>query len=593
MENSGKKKLLLIENSVCSNEIRVALSVGNKIVEFEQEFKEKKQLRGNIYVAYIKRIEPSLQAVFIEYGKNKQGFLSFSEISLDYFNIPEQEKEALVESYYSDNNLEEVNDDQNATTSNAGTNKSNGKPSGGFFREVPLYKKYKLQDVISVNQKVLVQLTKEERGNKGASFTTYITLVGRYCVFMPNSMSKGGVSRRIEDVNVRKQLKEILSTIDLQKKSGLIIRTVGAGKSKKDIEQDYNYLSELWQNIQKSASSIDVAALIYNEADIIMRSVRDFCDNGVEIVVSGKEACEAVRQYTKNALRGKLRPRLHRGSVPIFTYYGIEEQISELYSNRVKLPSGGSLIITLTEAFVSIDVNSGKMTDEDSIEETAYRTNMEAVPEIFRQVNLRGLSGLIVVDFIDMLRYKYCRDVENAIKQAFKDDKAKVQFSYINDFGIMVFSRQRIKSNIQEINTTECSHCKGVGRIKSNEVIIASILRDLQHIAHKNRNKTFDLVAHSTIIAHIFNNKRDIISTIENEYNIVLNVSSSDSLNVDTFTLKYGDEINSNSYKPLQNSGYQVKNSNNTVNEDDDPSNKSQGGFWLTRWLSRLLNSGN
>jgi len=593
------KKLLLIESSICSDEIRVALSVNNKVVEFEQEFKGRKQLRGNIYVAYIKRIEPSLQAVFIEYGKNKQGFLPFSEISLDYFNIPEKEKEALFESYTSDHCTEE-NDagDSSSATSNS-ISKSHNESGNTFIKEIPVYKKYKLQDVISVNQKILVQLTKEERGNKGASFTTYITLVGRYCVLMPNSMSKGGVSRRIEDPNIKKQLREILNTINLPKKSALIIRTVGAGKSKREIDHDYNYLYSLWQNIQKNASSINVPLLVYNEADIIMRSIRDFCSNNVEIIVSGKEAFETVKQYTKNALKGsRLRSRLYRGSVPMFTYYAVEDQISELYSNRVKLPSGGSLIITPTEAFVSIDVNSGKMTGEGSIEETAYRTNMEAVPEISRQVNLRGLSGLIVIDFIDMVRYQYCRAVESAVRQAFRDDKAKVQFSYINDFGLMVLSRQRIKPNIQEVNTTECLHCKGIGRVKSNEVIAASILRDLQHLANKSRGITFDLMAHGEVIAHIFNSKRSTILTIEKEFNVTLNVAVDNSLDANAFTLKQGDDIyfngNSEVNKPLRNFGYQFES-----NEDSHSTNQSQklqgnvGNFWLTRWLSRLFNSSN
>jgi ribonuclease E len=597
--SDNDKKLLLIESSICSGEVRVALSVNNKVVEFEQEFREKKQLRGNIYVAYIKRIEPSLQAVFIEYGKNKQGFLSFSEIAIDYFNISEQEKEALFETYSSDHSGEEGNDNHIAISSDSTANKNSDGHGNGFVKQVPLYKKYKLQDVIAVNQKLLVQLTKEERGNKGASFTTYITLVGRYCVFMPNSMSKGGVSRRIEDANVRKQLKEILSSLNLPKRSGLIIRTVGSEKSKREIEQDYNCLFSLSQNIQKNASSVNVPSLIYNEADIIMRSVRDFCSNDAEIVVSGKEAFEAVKQYTKNALRGsKLRYRLYRGSIPIFTYHGIEDQISELYSNRVKLPSGGSLVITLTEAFVSIDVNSGKMTGEDSVEETAYRTNMEAVPEISRQANLRGLSGLIVVDFIDMLKYQYCRAVESAIKQAFKDDKAKVQFSYINDFGLMVFSRQRIKPNIQEINTEECFHCKGVGRVKSHEVLVASIFRELQHTANKHRNKLFDLIAHSELVAYIFNNKRNTVAVIEKEFNIMLNVSMDNNLDISTFVLKHGDDIhlsaNAEITKPLENSGYQVVDNKNSDTKDPNNLDKLQekiGNFWLTKWLSRLLNS--
>ncbi|WP_395462754.1 Rne/Rng family ribonuclease [Wolbachia endosymbiont of Cantharis cryptica] len=591
MTDSGKR-LLLIEDSICSHEVRVVLLVGGKVVEFEQQLKGKEQFkRGDVCIAYIRRIELSLEAVFIEYGKNKQGFLPFSEIFPDYFNIPEKEKEIFFESCSNSDCAEEGNDTSASISSDFTASKNVNESGNGFARKVSLYKKYKLQDVISVNQKILVQLTKEERGNKGASFTTYITLVGRYCVFMPNSMSKGGVSRRIEDANVRRQLKDILNSIDLPKRSGLIIRTVGSGKSRKEIEQDYNYLSSLWQDIQENASSVNVPSLIYNEADLIMRSVRDFCSNNVEVIVSGKEAFEAVRQYARNALKGsKLRYRLYRGFIPIFTYYGVEDQISELYSNRVKLPSGGSLIITLTEAFVSIDVNSGKMTGEDSIEETAYRTNMEAVPEISRQVNLRGLSGLIVVDFIDMLRYQYCRAVESAIRQAFKDDKARVQFSYINDFGLMVFSRQRIKPSIQEINTKECLYCKGIGKVKSNEVIVASILRDLQHIANRNRNRSFDLLAHGAVIAHIFNNKRSTVSTIEKEFNIKLNVSADNNLDVDTFILKRGDDVNLNDCKPLQNSGYRIESSSNGK---ADNSNKLQGSFWLTKWLSSLLGSDN
>lgn len=561
---SHGKKLLLIESSICSDETRVVLSINNKVVEFEQEFKDKKQLRGNIYVAYVRRIEPSLQAVFIEYGRNKQGFLPFSEISLDYFNISEQEREALFENYTQDNCSEE-----------------NDKTYNDY---VSIYKRYKLQDVISVNQKILVQLTKEERGNKGASFTTYITLVGRYCVLMPNSISKGGVSRKIEDQNIRKQLKDILNSISLPKRSGLIVRTVGASKSKEEIEQDYEYLYSLWQGIKKNSSSVNIPSIIYNEADIIMRFIRDFCSSNVEIIVSGKEAFERVRDYTKDILKGsKLRIRLYKGFIPLFNYYGIEEQISELYSNRVALPSGGSLIITLTEAFVSIDVNSGKMTGEGSIEETAYRTNMEAVPEISRQANLRGLSGLIVIDFIDMLKYQYCRAVESAVKQAFKDDKAKVQFSYINDFGLMVLSRQRIKLNIQEINTAECLHCKGIGRVKSNEVITSSILRDLHYLAYKNKNKSFDLVAHGEIISYLFNNKRNTISTIENEFNVTLNVITDNSLGTGIFTLMQRDDSSAEMTKPLKNLGYQIVKKRN----------EKTSNFWLTRWLSRLLSSDN
>ncbi|UWI83122.1 Rne/Rng family ribonuclease [Wolbachia endosymbiont of Howardula sp.] len=577
---SNNKGLLLIENSICSDEIRIALSVNNHIIAFEQEFKHKKQLRGNIYIAYVKRIEPSLQAVFIEYGNNRQGFLSFSEISPEYFNIPEQEKQALFESDTNNQSIEEnlvrstpdLLDDQNHCNS---TN------------ELPLYKKYKLQDVILVNQKLLVQLTKEERSNKGASFTTYITLVGRYCVFMPNTMSKGGISRKIEDINIRKQLKEILNSIQLPQRSCLIIRTIGSGQDQKEIEKDFNYLSVLWENIQKNASRMEISSLIYNEADIVMKSVRDFCSKDIEVIVSGKEAFESIQHYVKNILQDhQLRCRLYRGLIPIFTYYGIENQISELYDNKVKLPSGGSVIISLTEALVAIDVNSGKMTGEESIEETAYKTNMEAVLEISRQVNLRGLSGLIVIDFIDMVRHQYCRAVESSMKQAFKNDKAKIQFSFINDFGLMVISRQRIKPNIQEINTIECIHCKGLGRVKSHEVIVASILRNLQYVAQKHHNKWFELIACGILISYIFNNNRDAITSIEKEYNVMLHITVDNTLDINTFFLRQGDNIHLDNCTPLQNSKYQV----DSFNQHTEKTRCNiKSSFWLTKWLGRFF----
>ncbi|WP_333023921.1 Rne/Rng family ribonuclease [Wolbachia endosymbiont of Pentidionis agamae] len=576
---SSSKKILI--DSICSDEVRAAVLLGDKIVEFEQEFKEKKQLRGNIYVAYVRRIEPSLQAVFIEYGNNKQGFLPFSEISIEYFNIPEEEKELIFEAYAKKNNTHDK------------INSSNGEESHSLYsvgKEKSIYIKYKLQDVITLNQKILVQLTKEERGHKGASFTTYATLVGRYCVFMPNSDSKGGVSRRIEDVNVRNRLKEILSLLKLHPRSGLIIRTIGADKSKADIEQDYIYLCNLWQNIQKNAFSTHFPSLIYNESDMVMRFVRDLCNQDTqEIIISGREVYEEVKKYF-SIIKSRLRIRLYNGSIPIFVYYGVEDQISELYANKVILPSGGSLVIVLTEAFVSIDVNSGKMTGEDNIEETAYKTNMEAVNEISRQVNLRGLSGLIVIDFIGMVKYHYCRAVEYAIKQAFKNDRAKIQFSYINDFGLMVLSRQRIKPNIQEINTKECSHCKGVGKIKSPEVITASIFRSLYYAIDKDKNKNFYLTAHSIVISYIFNNKRDAISAIEKKCNVIISVSIDDSLDVDAFALKVLDnDLPHNNYSntiaPLKNSGYQSK------DYDTDNLEKKVNNFWLTKWLLRLFGS--
>ncbi len=604
------KKILI--DAICPDEIRVAALHSGKVIEFEQEIKGKKQSKGNIYVALVKRIEPSLQAVFIEYGKNKQGFLPFCEISPSYYHLPEDEKKLLLEQFYSytenaqsnkdSNNNVEQNGSSCSQTEALDSDNNENNHFNNIEEDLPTYKKYKLQDVIKLNQKILVQLTKEVRSHKGASFSTYITLVGRYCVLMPNSSSRGGVSRRIEDADARKYLQEILDSIQLQERTGLIIRTAGAFKKKEEIEQDYNNLYSMWQKIQNNIANIKAPALVYNEADIITRSLRDFCDDQVnEIIVSGKEAYEVVKEYVK-LLKNKLRTKLYKGGLPIFSYYEIEQQISELYNNVVELPSGGYLVITPTEALVSIDVNSGKMTGENSIEETAYKTNMEAVQELARQVNLRGLSGLIVIDFIDMAKYQYCRAVESAIKQAFKNDKAKIQFGHINSFGLMEISRQRVKQSILEANTVECFYCKGIGKIKSMEVIALSILRNLKYAADRNQYKIFNLYANHWVIVYIFNNKRNVISEIEKEYNILLCVDVDNNLDIDDFYFKQGGDIraNDNYGDPLvsgcivdKNGQENQKRSSNIFDNVDKITNTEKSKSWLTKWLLRLLKSQN
>ncbi|XGA08746.1 MAG: Rne/Rng family ribonuclease [Wolbachia endosymbiont of Xenopsylla cheopis] len=591
---SSRDKKILID-AILQDEIKIAVLDDDKIVGFEQDIKGKKQLKGNIYTALVKRIEPSLQAVFIEYEKNKQGFLSFYEISPIYYQLPEDEKKLLLQQFYSykkcvQNNKESTSNDQSVSEQSDDDCTDNNESS------LPVYKKYKLQDVIQLNQKILVQLTKEARGYKGASFSTYITLVGKYCVLMPNSNSKGGVSRRIEDENVRKYLREVLSSIQLQEKTSLIIRTVGAFRKKEEIEQDYIELCSVWKKIQNKQNSITdskVPVLIHSETDVITRSLRDFYDNQVgEIIVSGEEAYKIVKEYVK-PLRNKLRIELYKNILPIFVYYKVEEQISKLYNNLVELPSGGYLVITPTEALVSIDVNSGKMTGEGSIEETAYKTNMEAVQEIARQVSLRGLSGLIVIDFIDMVKQEHCQEVELAVKEAFKNDRAKIQYGCINSFGLMEISRQRIKQSILESNTVECFYCKGIGKIKSMEVIALSILRELKYAVDKNRGKIFNLYANYWVIAYIFNSKRSIISEIEREYNILLNVDVDNNLDIDNFYLKISGDVHNCENSPIldfnqSNQKSQRKNSK-VLHKSNRTNNVKKGKSWLTRWLLRLL----
>ena len=607
MSNHNKRILI---DAVYQDGIRVAVLRDGQVVEFDQESKDKKCLKGNVYCAVVKRIEPSLQAVFIEYGANKHGFLPFSEISLDYYNISEEEKEKLYQILYEDSDIKNDDDvksvDDSAVCHNKDQDdvndynekltllkKDNSK--GNYNRsKLPFYKLYKVQDVVKLEQKLMAQIIKEERGNKGATFSTFITLVGRYCIFMPNSGNKNsGISRRIEDADDRKTLKNFLNVIKLPKESGMIIRTAGSNKSQKEIEQDLSYLQSTWRSIQNSYVSITVPSLLYVEGDIIKRTLRDYCDeNTQDIIVSGSYAYELAKECVKFMFKNRVRLRIYKGSVPIFSYYKIESQICELYGNIVNLPSGGYMVITPTEALVSIDVNSGKMTGEDSIEETAYKTNMEAVKEIARQVNLRGLSGLIVIDFIDMLKYRYCRSVESEIKEAFKYDKAKVQFGYISTFGLMEISRQRVKQSILEANTVQCSHCNGVGRVRSLESSSGDILRDIRYCANKNRNKLISIAVAGQMIEYFFNNKRQHIAEIEEEFSVSVKLTvNQNTSNISDFNINVENDDISNQNKDVVNIftvDYKISEDNKLKEEMQDT---STGSMWIKKWLTRIFSS--
>ncbi|QGR02613.1 Rne/Rng family ribonuclease [Ehrlichia ruminantium] len=602
MSNYNKRILI---DGVYQDEIRVAVLRDGQVVEFDQESKSKKCLKGNVYCAIVKRIEPSLQAVFIEYGTNKHGFLPFSEVSLDYYNIPEEEKETLYQVLYKDTDTKSENgkptdaigisedeneniiepEDKLALLKKENSKNNYNKP------KLPFYKLYKVQDVIKLDQKIMVQIIKEERGNKGATFSTFITLVGRYCIFMPNSGNKNsGISRRIDDAEDRRTLKNFLNSIKLPKKSGLIIRTAGSNKTPKEIEQDLSYLQSIWRSIQNSYVSVTVPSLLYIEWDIIKRTLRDYCDeNTQDIIVSGNHAYELAKECIKFMFRNRVRLRIYKGSVPIFSYYKIDAQICELYSNIVSLPSGGYMVITPTEALVSIDVNSGKMTGEDSIEETAYKTNMEAVKEIARQVNLRGLSGLIVIDFIDMLKYRYCRSVESEIKEAFKYDKAQVQFGYISTFGLMEISRQRVKQSILEANTVPCSHCKGVGKVRSLESSSGDILRNIKYCANKNRNKLISVSVAGQMVEYFFNNKRQHIAEIEAEFSVSIKLTvSQNSGSASDFSISVENDDIISQNEDLVNV-FTVDYKTSKADDLKEEIQKSTNGIWIKRWLNRIF----
>ena len=617
MSNSNTGKRILIDAAYV-DEVRVAVLDEGRVVEFDQELKDRKQFRGgNIYYAVVRRIEPSLQAVFIEYGVGKHGFLPFSEIAVENYQLPFEEKEALVKAVYGEvSELCESPEEGEAVCQDEGKSADACEERALAHKSAPkngksklsLHKMYKVQNVIKVDQKLMVQIVKEERGSKCATFSTYIVLAGRYCIFMPNSGNKNsGISRRIEDCDNRKSLKELLGEIKLPKESGIIIRTAGSNKSQKEIELDLAYLQATWNEICSNCTTLEQPALLYVEADIIKRTLRDFCNEGVhEVVVAGSRAYGHVKDYAKCMLGNKLRVRMYKGSVPIFTHYRVNSQILELYTDKVHLPSGGYLVITPTEALVSVDVNSGRMTGEDSIEETAYRTNMEAVKEIARQVNLRGLSGLIVIDFIDMVKYRYCRAVEAEVREAFKGDRAKVQFGYISTFGLMEISRQRVKQSILETSTVQCSHCKGIGRVRSLESISASILRDVGYVANKHPEKIIVVTTAPQVVFHLFNNKRRYISGIESEFRVLIKLEISDSASISDFSIRaekgYSSAINDEVVEaahvvPNMEKEEKVEESEKAGTDKKEepvcqvPEIREKVSGWVNKWLVRVLDN--
>ncbi|MEK6734434.1 MAG: Rne/Rng family ribonuclease, partial [Pseudomonadota bacterium] len=465
------KKILI--DAIYPGNTRVVIYDQNRIQDYDYENSHKKQLKGNIYLAKVTRVEPSLQAAFIEYGGDKHGFLPFNEIHPNYFSHDEEvtqantgaiiaekipaitlteavevEEVVLEEPILEDNPDEEKELLTNMSSSDAEEMFNEREESN----HNTIHNKYKIQDVIKKGQVILIQVTKEERGNKGASCTSYISLAGRYCVLMPNSDKQSGISRRISSTNDRRKLKEILSTIDFPDGVGIILRTAGAGKTANDIRRDYYYLARLWNAIREHVLSANVNSFIHAESDLIKRTIRDLYSSEVsEILIQGNESYKTAKDFIKKLLPLHVnKVKEYKAKTPIFTKFNIEEQLSTLYNPVAHLPSGGYIVINPTEALIAIDVNSGKATTEKNIEETATKTNIEAAFEVARQLRLRDMSGLIVIDFIDMLEVSNRKSVERALRNAFQTDRAKVQLSTISPFGLLELSRQRLQSSFME-----------------------------------------------------------------------------------------------------------------------------------------------
>ncbi|MBA2467524.1 MAG: ribonuclease E/G, partial [Sphingomonas sp.] len=541
-------------------ETRVAVAKGNRIEEFDFESAEHKQLKGNIYLAKVTRVEPSLQAAFIDYGGNRHGFLAFSEIHPDYYQIPKSDRDALLREeaehaaeeerlraaeYDAEDRrsaksrakepaedaeiADEGAPDEEQVEAGTGSSRSPVDESAADElrkRRQNLRRRYKIQDVIQRRQVLLVQVVKEERANKGAALTTYLSLAGRYCVLMPNTSHGGGISRKISDGADRKRLKSIMSDLNLPSVMGLIVRTAGLSRTKVEIKRDFDYLARLWDEIRERTLGSSAPALIYRDSDLIKRAIRDLYHREIdEVLVEGEEGYKAARGFMKLLMPSHVRRvKQHIEVTPLFQRYNVEDQLSAMYHPVVQLASGGYLVINPTEALVSIDINSGRSTREHNIEQTAFATNIEAASEIARQLRLRDMAGLVVIDFIDMEQSSHIRKVEKAMKDALRNDRARIQVGRISSFGLLEMSRQRLRTGVLEASTRPCAHCEGTGLMRPAASAGLSALRMIEDEAARGRGDRMLLRAGREAAIYLLNKKRHELGEIEQRYGVSIEV---------------------------------------------------------------------
>ncbi len=572
----------MLIDAVHSEETRVALVNNGRIEDFDFETAGKEQLRGNIYLAKVTRVEPSLQACFVDYGGNRHGFLAFSEIHPDYYQLPQADKEALLEEAaraaeeagddHDDDDFDAPDEDDpvieddadanmatdsaeddgedtdtdeaDATSANtdgedddeasASEDDETAKPErrkrpARKSRASNFSRRYKIQEVIRRRQILLVQVVKEERGNKGAALTTYLSLAGRYSVLMPNTPRGGGISRKIANGSDRSRLKAVMSELEVPKGMGLIVRTAGAKRSKSDIRRDYDYLQNLWTTIRSRTLESIAPARIHEEGGLVHRAMRDMFDREIEeVVVQGDKAYREAKDLAKILMPTQAR-KVKRWTAPnpLFSVEGVEDQLDSIFSPVVQMKSGGYLVINQTEALVAIDVNSGKSTRERSIEQTALRTNLEAADEACRQMRLRDLAGLVVIDFIDMDENKNNRAVEKRMKDALKLDRARVQNNRISQFGLMEISRQRRRAGVLQATSEKCEACNGTGVIRSNSSSALQLLRAIESRASGGGLKGMKVTAPNDVALYLLNTKRDAISEIEDQAGFTIAIKSS------------------------------------------------------------------
>ncbi|RMF90638.1 MAG: ribonuclease E/G [Nitrospinota bacterium] len=489
-----KKKMLI--NALEAEESRVAIVVDGVLQEFGLQTCTKEQIKGNIYKGVVVKVEPSLQAAFVDYGGQRAGFLPLDEVHPQYY--PE------------------------------------GIGKGTKRRKV------RIQDVLQKNQHLLVQVVKEEIGSKGAGLSTYISLPGRYLVLMPGN-DKTGVSRKIEDEAQRKRLKEIVSQLAPPAGMGVIVRTAGEKRKKSELARDLNYLLRLWESIQEKSQAQPAPSLIYQESDLVIQTIRDYFTPDIEeVLVDNREIYRKAKEFFRQVMpHYQRRVKLYRERRPIFSKYQLEEQIETIYQNRVTLKSGAYLVIDPTEALVAIDVNSGRSTKEKDVEETAFRTNLEAAEEIARQLRLRDLGGLVVIDFIDMKEQKHRREVEKVLKNALKEDKARVKLSRISSFGLLELSRQRLRSAIVEGTFRPCPYCEGSGMVKSTVSFALSILRKMQAGAVRGNTIAIKAVLPLDVATYLLNQKREALLNLERTYHLSIYVTAHPGMTSNAYELEF------------------------------------------------------
>ena len=518
-------------------EVRVVLKNGNHIEDYEYESVNNTLIKNNIYLGKVSRIEPSLQAAFIDFGRERHGFLSFNDIQSDYYQIPQsdlekikkEEEKAREELLKEGENIEnKILDGEKNVKMNDPVEKEE-EIEESEKKKIPT-KRYKIQEVIKPNQVILVQVLKDERGFKGAALSTFISIAGKYIVLMPNTAKGGGISRKIINPGERKKIRTILNEIEIPKEMGIIVRTAGLNKTKNEISNDLNNLISVWNIIKENAMNSIAPSLIHQESDIIKRSIRDMYDDETQnIIVEGNEGYQKTKSYMKLMMPKQLKKvKKYREKTPLFFKENIEKKLFEIFKSEVKLNSGGYLVINPTEALVSIDVNSGKSIKQKNVESTALDTNLEAAEEIARQIKIRDLSGLIIIDFIDMLNFGNRKQVERKIKERCRSDRARIQIGRISNFGLLEMSRQRLReSNVKwSIELT-------------NESFALKIIKMIEIKTIENNAKIIDLQINNKISDFINQHFKEDLNYFEKKNKVKININSNDKLNLSEFFIEY------------------------------------------------------